>query len=159
MDVHIGVVQQRAANLTDLYRERYAPMVRLGTLLLGSQHIAEEVVQDCFLRLQPRFDAIDDPSGYLHRSVVNGCRSVMRRQRRERDHLRANPGASAELGAREMLDALATLPERQRAALVLRYYADLPGSEIATILGCREGTVKSLIHRGLASLREVMGEP
>ena len=49
-------------------------------------------------------------------------------------------------------------PERQRAALVLRFYADLPGNEIATILGCREGTVKSLIHRGLAKLREAVGE-
>ena len=58
----------------------------------------------------------------------------------------------------ELLDVLATLPERQRAALVLRFYADLPGNEIATILGCREGTVKSLIHRGLARLREEVGE-
>jgi len=156
--VQIGVVQQRAGNLSSLYRERYAPMVRLGTLLLGSQHIAEEVVQDCFLRLQPRFETLDDPAGYLHRSVVNGCRSVMRRQRRERDHLRATPGVASELGARELLDALGVLPERQRAALVLRYYADLPGSEIASILGCREGTVKSLIHRGLAKLREVIVE-
>ena len=49
-------------------------------------------------------------------------------------------------------------PQRQRAALVLRFYADLPGNEIATILGCREGTVKSLIHRGLARLREEVGE-
>ena len=56
------------------------------------------------------------------------------------------------------MDVLATLPERQRAALVLRFYADLPGNEIATILGCREGTVKSLIHRGLARLRQEVGE-
>ena len=62
------------------------------------------------------------------------------------------------MGANELLDVLATLPERQRAALVLRYYADLPGSEIATMLGCREGTVKSLIHRGLEKLREKVGE-
>jgi RNA polymerase sigma factor (sigma-70 family) len=156
--VQIGAVQRQAGDLSELYRERYAPMVRLGTLLLGSQHLAEEVVQDCFLRLQPRFETLDDPAGYLHRSVVNGCRSLMRRQRRERDHLRATPGLPAELGAHELLDVLATLPERQRAALVLRFYADLSGNEIAAILGCREGTVKSLIHRGLARLREVVGE-
>ena len=156
--MQIGAVQRPAGDLSELYRERYAAMVRLGTLLLSSQHIAEEVVQDCFIRLQPRFDSLDDPAGYLHRSVVNGCRSVMRRQRREREQLRTMPGLVAELGADEMLDALATLPERQRAALVLRYYADLPGTEIARILGCREGTVKSLIHRGLARLREVIGE-
>lgn len=157
--MQIGAVQRRAVDLSELYRDRYAPMVRLGTLLLGSQHLAEEVVQDCFVRLQPRFDDLDDPSGYLHRSVVNGCRSLMRRQRREREHLRtATGGLSAELGAHELLDILATLPERQRAALVLRFYADLPGSEIAAILGCREGTVKSLIHRGLEKLRAKVGE-
>ena len=157
--MQIGAVQPRAGDLSELYRERYAPMVRLGTLLLGSQHLAEEVVQDCFLRLQPRFQQLDDPAGYLHRSVVNGCRSLMRRQRRERDHLRATPGGMpAELGAHELLDVLATLPERQRAALVLRFYADLSGSEIAAILGCREGTVKSLIHRGLAKLRQEVGQ-
>jgi len=156
--VHIGVVQHRAGDLSELYRQRYTSMVRLGTLLLGSQHVAEEVVQDCFLRLQPRFATLDDPAGYLHRSVVNGCRSVMRRQRRERDHLRATAAQPAALDANEMLDALARLPERQRAALVLRYWADLPGNEIASILGCREGTVKSLIHRGLARLREALDE-
>ena len=86
--MQIGAVQRRAADLSELYRQRYAAMVRLGTLLLGSQHLAEEVVQDCFIRLQPRFQDLDDPAGYLHRSVVNGCRSLMRRQRRERDHLR-----------------------------------------------------------------------
>jgi RNA polymerase sigma factor (sigma-70 family) len=133
-------------------------MVRLATLLLGSQHLAEEVVQDCFLRLQPRFDTLDEPARYLHRSVVNGCRSVARRQRRERAQLFQTLVPVAELGADELLDALAALPPRQRAALVLRFYEDLPGIEIAAILGCREGTVKSLIHRGLARLREAVGE-
>src|SRR5207245_10987467 len=108
-------VQRRAGDLSELYRERYAPMVRLGTLLLGSQHLAEEVVQDCFLRLQPRFDTVDDPAGYLHRSVVNGCRSLMRRQRRERDHLRATAAQPAEPDLHELVDPLARLPARQRA--------------------------------------------
>jgi RNA polymerase sigma factor (sigma-70 family) len=58
----------------------------------------------------------------------------------------------------EMWDALATLSERQRVALVCRFYEDLPISEIAEVLGCRPGTVKSLIHRGLASLREVIDD-
>src|SRR5437588_11227462 len=89
-------------------------MVRLATLLLGSQHLAEEVVQDCFLRLQPRFDTVDDPAGYLHRSVVNGCRSLMRRQRRERDHLRATPGRQAELGAPSSLTSPPPPPSPSR---------------------------------------------
>jgi RNA polymerase sigma factor (sigma-70 family) len=60
------------------------------------------------------------------------------------------------LEADEMFDALAALPHRQRAALVLQFYEDLPQSEIAEILGCREGTVASLVHRGLAQLRRVV---
>jgi RNA polymerase sigma factor (sigma-70 family) len=55
-----------------------------------------------------------------------------------------------------MFDALAALPHRQRAALVLQFYEDLPQAEIAEILGCREGTVASLVHRGLAQLRRVV---
>ena len=56
----------------------------------------------------------------------------------------------------ELWDALATLPARQRAAVVLRYYADLPVAEIGAALGCRPGTVKSLLHRGLGELRKVV---
>ena len=92
--------------------------------------------------------------------MVNGCRSLMRRQRRERDHLRATPGGlPAELGAHELLDVLATLPERQRAALVLRFYADLPGNEIATIPGLPGGH-REVPHLTVASrgCGEVVGE-
>ncbi len=131
-------------------------MVRLATLLVDSQDTAEEVVQDCFVRLYPRFDRIDDPAAYLRRSVVNACRSAGRRRTLERALLRTDRPASVELGADEILDALAGLPARQRAALVLRYYDDLPEADIAVVLGCRPGTVKSLISRGLARLRKVV---
>jgi RNA polymerase sigma-70 factor (sigma-E family) len=149
-------VASRPTTLAALHRERYAAMVRLATLLVDSQEIAEEVVQDCFVRLHPRFDRIDDPVAYLRRSVVNACRSAGRRRTLERSHLRADRPAFAELGVDEILDALAGLPARQRAALVLRYYEDRSEAEIAEALGCRPGTVKSLISRGLARLREVV---
>ncbi|HEX3622888.1 MAG TPA: sigma-70 family RNA polymerase sigma factor [Acidimicrobiales bacterium] len=145
---------RRPADLGELHRERYAAMVRLATLLVGSQAVAEEVVQDCFVRLHTRFDGLDDPAAYLRRAVVNGCRSVGRRRALELRRLRAARPAVAELGADEMLDALAKLPARQRAALVLRFYEELPAAQIALALGCRPGTVKSLIHRGLAELRK-----
>jgi RNA polymerase sigma factor (sigma-70 family) len=152
-------VGRRRAPLIDLYRDQYAPMVRLATLLLGSQALAEEVVQDCFVRLHPRLESVDEPVRYLRRSVVNGCRSAGRRLQRERLHARSVvPPAPVELGADEMSDALAALPARQRAAVVLRFYEDLSGEEIAAVLNCRPGTVKSLVHRGLAQLREVLGE-
>ncbi len=63
---------------------------------------------------------------------------------------------AAQLDADELFDALATLPYRQRAALVLQFYEGLPQSEIARVLRCREGTVASLVHRGLAQLRRVI---
>ena len=62
----------------------------------------------------------------------------------------------AKLDADEMFDALSLLPYRQRAALVLQFYEGLPQAEIAMILRCREGTVASLVHRGLAQLRRVI---
>ena len=58
------------------------------------------------------------------------------------------------LGADELWDALATLPDRQRTAIVARYYLDLPDPEIADLLGCRPATVRTAIHRGLAALRK-----
>jgi RNA polymerase sigma factor (sigma-70 family) len=57
----------------------------------------------------------------------------------------------------ELWSVLARLPERRRAALVLRYYEDLPVNEIARLLGCRPGTVSSLLHRGLADVKEFVG--
>src|SRR5438552_3086993 len=97
-------------------------MVRLATLLLDSQALAEEVVQDCFVRLHPRFDRVDEPVAYLRRSVVNACHSAGRRRALERSRLGVERPAVVELGANELLDALGALPYRQRAALVLRYY-------------------------------------
>jgi RNA polymerase sigma factor (sigma-70 family) len=142
--------------LEDLYREGFAPMVRLAYLLTGSRAVAEDLVQDCFVRLAPRFAQVERPAAYVRASVVNACRGYHRRTRRER-------AAFPELAAEELspetpvlMDALAGLGYRQRAALVLRFYADRPEAEIADLLGCRPATVRSLVHRGLSELRKVI---
>jgi RNA polymerase sigma-70 factor (sigma-E family) len=140
-----------------LYREEYAPMVRLAYLLVGSAETAEEVVQDSFLRVRDRVAAVERPGAYLRRTVVNGCRN----QHRHRDVERRGFARLARVDWAEpeldhLADALAALPPRQRAVLVLRYYLDCTELEIAEALGCRPGTVKSLASRGLASLREVL---
>ncbi|MGD9796514.1 MAG: SigE family RNA polymerase sigma factor [Acidimicrobiia bacterium] len=139
----------------DFYRDRYPDMVRLATLLVGSVDTAQDLVQDCFVKLHPRWTVVTDPLRYVRRSVVNACHSHHRRLRRFRQ-LGLRPGDAVELDADEMADALAALPHRQRAALVLRFYDGLHDAEIAELLGCRTGTVASLVHRGLASLRLVI---
>ena len=147
----------RASSLAELHERMYLPMVRLATLLTDSEAVAEDVVQDCFARLYPRFDRVTDPVPYLRRAVVNACRSWGRRHRLERAYLaRQGRPATVDLGAEELVDALGRLPHRQRAAVVLRFYEDLSSEEIASVLGCPVGTAKALVHRGVARLREVV---
>jgi RNA polymerase sigma-70 factor (sigma-E family) len=141
-------------NLAQLFDGHYAEMVRLAHVLLGSNTAAEDVVQTAFVEMQKHWDSVKNPVAYLRKSVVNGSRSWHRSRRRERARAARWAGhESVPFEARELLDALARLPVRQRAALVLRYYEDLPDAEIASLLVCPIGTVKSDLHRGLARLR------
>ncbi len=146
----------RATTFEGLYALEYRPMVRLAFVLMGRDGPAEEVVQDGFARVYERWDSIDAPGGYLRTCVVNGCRDVLRRQRLA-IWKRPDPApTSSELGVDHLTDALAALPPKRRAAIVLRYYGDLSEAEIAATLGVRPGTVKSMLHRSLAQLRGVI---
>jgi RNA polymerase sigma factor (sigma-70 family) len=102
-----------------------------------------------------RWASVHDPLPYVRRSVVNACASHHRSTARRR-RLSGPETRDSQLGADELEDALAKLPARQRAAVVLRFYGDLPDAEIARALRCRPGTVRSLIHRALADLRKVI---
>ena len=135
-----------------LYADEVDAMARLAFLMVGSEEQAEELVHDAFARLYERWDRVDNPGGYLRTCVVNGCKDRLRRRGVERRHPTASSGA-AELEADHLADVLAALPYRQRAAVVLRYYEDRSEADIADLLGVRPGTVKSLLHRGLATLR------
>ncbi len=148
----------RLADLEALYRAEHPGMVRLAHLILGSNEVAEEVVHDAFLKLHGAWRRVDRPGAYLRQIVVNECRSRLRRLRVERRHLPDPPRPEWPAEVDETWVALARVRPRRRAALVLRYYEDLPLAEIAELLGCRLGTVKSLIHRGLAELKEVLGD-
>jgi len=140
----------------DLYALEYRTMVRLAFVMLGRDGPAEEVVQDAFARVYERWGSLVVPGGYLRTCVVNGCRDVLRRQRMA-IWKRPDPGPlSAELDADHLSDALAALPPKRRAAVVLRYYCDLSEAEIAATLGVRPGTVKSMLHRSLLQLRGVI---
>ena len=149
---HMAV--EAATTFDELFRRRYEPMVRVAFLLVGSRAEAEDVVQDAFARVELRWGRMDNPEGYLHRCVVNRSHDTLRRRRLEQRFGRLRRDETSELQADELGDALAALPPKRRAAVVLRYYAGLREREIAEVLGVRPGTVKSMLHRALAQLRQ-----
>ena len=139
--------------LLAVYRSDYVGLVRLAVLVGAERAVAEELVQDAFVAAHRTWDTVREPLPYLRQAVVNRCRSWGRRQTLERDR-RPRPADPAELVADELWDALQTLPDREREAIVCRFYLDLPDPDIADLLGCRPATVRTAIHRGLAKLRQ-----
>jgi RNA polymerase sigma-70 factor (sigma-E family) len=142
---------------SELYERLWPRLVRLGRLLTGSQSAGEDVAQEAFLRFLRQDRDVDNPEAYLRRSVVNLAVNTHRRERRERDLLQRyeRPDPVVRDAPPDALWPLVIrLPARQRAVLVLRYYEDLPEREIAQLVGCRPGTVKSLASRALATLRK-----
>jgi RNA polymerase sigma-70 factor (sigma-E family) len=157
--------------VTALYAAEYRPLVRVATLLLHDQGAAEDITQDAFVALHAawwRLRSPDRARAYLRQSVVNRCRSALRHRGVVDRYLRRQPPpatiASAEhavLAAAahdEMLAAVATLPTRQREAVVLRYYADLSEAETAEVMGVSVGAVKSHTSRAMTALRARLGE-
>lgn len=149
------------ASWSDVYRAQRDGLVRLAYLMTGSQSVAEDLVQDTFIRVMAHIGPADSPGPYLRRSVINACYSWHRRAWREvrpGDDVLASRASSApaEGGDVEMWDALSRLSPRRRAILVMRYYLDMPEADVADVLGCRVGTVKSTTHRALAELRKMI---
>jgi RNA polymerase sigma-70 factor (sigma-E family) len=145
---------QWAPALVELYQARYAPLVRLAYLLTGSPAAAEELVQEAFIATHRGWGRVRQPAAYVRTAVVNNVRSWGRRTQLEHAHRATTLPPLAHQEPDELWDALGALPERQRVAIVLRFYEDLPDHEIAHVLGCRPGTVRTAIHRGLAALRK-----
>jgi RNA polymerase sigma factor (sigma-70 family) len=145
----------RPASWDDVYRAERDGLVRLAYLMTGSQAVAEDLVQDCFVRVMAKIGPDANPGPYLRRSVVNACYSFHRRAWREvtlgdRD-IEGRGQANADV---EMWDALKGLPPRRRTVLVMRFYLDMSDADVAATLGCRVGTVKSTTSRALAELRK-----
>jgi RNA polymerase sigma-70 factor (sigma-E family) len=150
----------------ELFRARYAEMVRLAGLLGADD--AEDIAQEAFARLLDRYGSLRDwgaALGYVRATVCNLTRNRRRHLRVVRLRTPAAPEAeSSEQAAiireehREVLTALAGLPARRREAIVLRYWLDLPDSEIAAAMGISAGTVKSQVSRGLAALGRALEE-
>jgi RNA polymerase sigma-70 factor (sigma-E family) len=159
----------RAADhaVTVLYQSHYAALVREAALLVGDVATAEDVVQDCFIALHRAWWRVRDTSAalfYLRRSVINRSRSVLRRRAVADRHppLAEPPLPSAEDSALAVVAlssvraALRALPVRQREVLVLRYYADLPETQIAAVMGVSRGSVKAHAARARDALRAAL---
>lgn len=146
-----------------VYAAHYVPLVRLAYVTIGSRTAAEDLVQDVFIEWLRRRDDVRQPVAYLRRAVVSRCHSWLRRRILERRHDDSGRWAASALPPPDgtttaVRAALARLRPRQRCVVFLRYYLDLPIDEIAAALGCRPGTVKSLLHRSLAVLQEQLND-
>ena len=151
----------------EMYSVHYAALVRLAAMLVRDTPTAEEVVQDSFIAMHDGWDRLRDTEkalAYMRQAVVNRSRSVLRhRTVVEKNAPKPAPDMpSAEHGAMTLLErsaviaALRDLPERQREAIVLRYYADLSEAEIAAAMRISRGAVKSHTARGMATLRTTL---
>jgi RNA polymerase sigma factor (sigma-70 family) len=138
----------------EFYQAQYRGALGLAYTLVGSLEAAEDVVQEVFTRMSGRFTSVDAPTKYLRVGVIHECQRHWY-HRRKTAETRLPPREPIEPSASaELFDALLRLPYRQRAVLVLRYWADWSEAEIAEALGCRPGAVKSLASRGLSKLRQ-----
>jgi RNA polymerase sigma-70 factor (sigma-E family) len=163
--VAVDVEADRA--VTALYAEHYRTLVGLAAFLVRDAATAEEVVQDSFVAMHCGWRRLRDSEkalSYLRRSVVNRSRSVLRHRivvdknapQPPPDMPSAEQGAITEMERTAVVDALRTLPLRQREALVLRFYADLSAGQIASIMGITTGAVKSHTARGMSAMRSAL---
>ena len=153
------MIQPAAVSATvefeEFFSNRYRSASRFAYLLTGSSQAAEEIAQEAFLQMFRRWAEIRDPKAYLSRALVSGARSWGRKERR-RPAGQPDRTVEHDSDAIAVRDALWALPERQREVLVLRFFLGCIDREIAEALGCPVGTVKSLIHRGLAKMKETL---
>jgi RNA polymerase sigma-70 factor (sigma-E family) len=159
----------RAENaVAALYETHALALTKLAYVMLGDKASAEDVVQDAFFGLHRSWGRLSDPAmavPYLRRSVLNGCKSVIRWRRvRARRVLHEPAAASAESAVlageeqQSVLAAIRRLPARQREALILRFYLLEPEAEVARLMGISPSTVRSTTHRALAALGQMLGE-
>ncbi|WP_405964347.1 SigE family RNA polymerase sigma factor [Streptomyces sp. NBC_00723] len=151
----------------EFVRARWSRLVRTAYLLTGDVHHAEDLTQTALAkayRSWRRISRSDNPEAYVRRMLVS-CNSDRFRKRRVTEALTAAPperagrdeGAGRVEERGSLLAGLAQLPPKQRAVVVLRYWEDLSEAEVADVLGCSPGTVKSQASKGLAKLRRYPG--
>jgi RNA polymerase sigma-70 factor (sigma-E family) len=177
--VGVGAARGSDEDFSAYVAARWMALVRTAYLLTGDFHEAEDLVQSTLAKVYPQWRRLREESvdAYVRRALVNNNRSRFRRRRVTQLLTPFLPGQSSSAGGRSddwpgagwtegpegrddgldrevLVAVLAQLPERQRAVVVLRYWEDLSAEEVADLLGCSVGTVKSQASRALAKLRE-----
>ena len=145
------------ADITAVFQNERHGLVRMATLMIGSGALAEEIVQDAFVAVEPRWSELERPGAYLRTSVVNGCAQALRRRDAERRALQSRArDEDLVLPVRliELRAALDKLGDRQRIVIVMRYFVDIHDDEIAEILGIQPSSVRSITRRALKVLRK-----
>lgn len=150
------------ADFTEFFVGRQRTLMRTAYAMLGSPAAAEDAVQSTFTAMYPRWQRIraGNPEAYARRTLINTCLAVWRSRAREMvtDRL-PEPGVCDDHRRSELIDALARLPEQDRAVVALRFFEDLSVREVAQTLQIAEGTVKSRTSRALARLETALAQP
>jgi RNA polymerase sigma-70 factor (sigma-E family) len=172
-DATADATADATGEVTALYQAHAVGLIRLAIVMLGDRVAAEDVVQDAFLGLYRHWDGLADPGKaltYVRSAVLNRCRNALRQRHRDASRTGTPRGdapftvESAETTAlvgeehQLVLAAIRKLPDRQREALVLRFYLDLSQDETARAMGIAAGTVKSATSRAVAALGRLLKE-
>ena len=155
-----GWSRVRGADISELYRTYSPGAIRLAYVLIGDEEVARDLVQDAFVRVFGRFRdrrVPDHFESYLRKTIVNLAKNHFRKRAHERAFLeKQRPDVPTGLtrGLDELQESLMQLPERQRIAIALRYLDDLSEHQTAEVMGTTVAAAKSLVQRGMATLRE-----
>jgi len=160
-----GGVAGEPAEFDAFVLARGPALLRFAYVLTGDRGLAEDLVQEALVKVYRRWDrvwAADQPEAYVRRIVVNEATNWRRRRRNSETPAPVPEGVVGDgvetLAERDLvMRALGRLPSRQRAVLALRFYEDLSEAQIAEVLGCAPGTVRSLTNRALTALRAQPG--
>ena len=167
--MHAGAMrrpQARTSSIEELYTARAQRAGRLAYFLVGERELAQDLVQEAFLKVFARWGNLRQAhsfAAYLNRTIVNLANKAHRRRRIERRYLDKRPRIETVAPNRdyetadELWRQLQSLPQRQRTAVVLRYYEDLTEHQAAEAMGCSETAVASLVQRALGTLRKSAG--
>jgi len=153
------VNQEARESFTAFVAARSGSLIRTAYVLTGDQHAAEELLQNALAKTAARWRSVrDSPEAYVRKAMYHD--QISRWRLRGREHTTGSPPErvhhDADVDLRLSLErALFALPPRKRAVIVLRYFEDLPETEIASLLGCSVGTVRSQAHKALSRLREL----